>query len=123
VRHGLLGVGLIGAMVLAAPGEAPAATGQAVLTWTDNSSGTGQEDAFDIERKVGAGGTYAALATVGPNVVTYTDAALALGQTYCYRVKARNAAGSSAFSTEACVTVAAIPPAPGGLTVTVTIVP
>jgi len=69
------------------------------LTWDDNSQG---EDGFAIDRKIGAGGTYAEIATVPANVTTYVDYAVSRGVTYCYQVRAFNDAGSSAPSAEAC---------------------
>jgi endoglucanase len=67
------------------------------LAWQDNS---GNEDAFVIERKLGAGGTYAEVDTVGPNVTTYQDSGLDPETTYYYRVLARNEAGDSDPSNE-----------------------
>jgi len=112
---------------------APARAGQAHLTWTDNSSGTGQETAFDIERlsqavatpPAGAidcatvTGTWTALTSVGADVTTYDDPAAPDGAIVCYRVRARNAGGSSAYSNVSGKYVAAPPPpAPTNLTVT-----
>ena len=79
----------------------PASAAQNVLTWTDNSS---NEQTFKIERKAGAcagTGTFVALATVPVNTTTYTDTAVVVGNTYCYRVRAANASGVSAFSNTA----------------------
>ena len=73
--------------------------GQLSLDWTDMSGG---EDGFKIERKTGTDGTYGQIATVGTNVTSYSDPNLAGGTTYCYRVRAYNAAGDSAYSSEAC---------------------
>jgi len=79
------------------------------LSWSDNSQ---NEDGFDIERKTGTNGTFLALATVGANESSYTDANLSNGTTYCYRVRAFNEAGDSAYSNEACATTAASAPTP-----------
>lgn len=68
------------------------------LTWTDNSQG---ETGFEIERKTGASGTYAEIATVGANVTKYNDTGLNKKTTYYYRVRAYNAAGNSPYSNEA----------------------
>ena len=78
-----------------------ASTTQINLTWTDNSS---NETGFKIERKTGAGGTYAQIATVGASVTTYSNTGLAIGTNYFYRVRATNAAGDSAYSNEASAT-------------------
>ncbi|MGH7267065.1 MAG: hypothetical protein ACREMB_19770, partial [Candidatus Rokuibacteriota bacterium] len=43
---------------------------QLQLTWADNST---NEDGFKVERKVGTAGTFAQIATLGPNVTAYTD--------------------------------------------------
>jgi hypothetical protein len=77
------------------------------LTWVDNSSGTAK---FIIERRTGTTGTYARIATTAPGVTTYTDLAVAAGTTYCYRVKASNALGESAYSNEACKSAGAARP-------------
>jgi hypothetical protein len=75
------------------------------LAWTDNS---GNETGFKIQRKQGATGTYAQIATPGANVTTYTDndPALLDGTVYYYRVCATNTAGDSAYSNEASGTTA-----------------
>src|SRR5918996_6598545 len=74
------------------------------LTWNDNST---DEDGFYIERRVGTSGTYQQIAGVGRNVASYTDANLSNGTTYCYRVRAFNAVGNSAYSNENCATTPA----------------
>jgi hypothetical protein len=73
--------------------------GQLQLAWTDNAN---NEDGFKIERKTGTTGTYTQVATVGPNVTSHTDFSLADGATYCYRVRAFNSAGNSAYTLEGC---------------------
>ena len=57
------------------------------LTWTDHST---NETGFQIERKTGAGGTYALIVTTAANVTTYSNTGLADGTTYFYRVRAVN---------------------------------
>ena len=74
---------------------------QLMLTWTDNAT---NEDGFAVARKTGSTGTFAQIATVGPNLTSYADSAAAAVTTYCYRVAAFNIAGSSAYSSEACGT-------------------
>jgi Fibronectin type III domain. len=73
--------------------------GQLQLAWTDNAN---NEDGFKIERKTGTTGTYTQVATVGPNVTSYSDFSLADGATYCYRVRAFNSVGNSAYTLEEC---------------------
>ena len=100
--HALLRALPICVLVLTAvvwPVESNAA--QLTLTWTDNST---NEDGFAIERKTGSTGTFAQIGTVGPNVTSYTDTGATSAITYCYRVAAFNAAGNSAYSSEACGT-------------------
>jgi len=71
------------------------------LSWTDNAV---NETGFKIERKTGAGGTYAQIATVGANVTAYNNTGLTTGTQYFYRVRANNAIGDSAYSNEANAT-------------------
>ncbi len=75
------------------------------LSWTDNAS---NETGFRIERKKGAGGTYAEIATTGANVVTYSDSTCGSGTTYYYRVRAYNGSGNSGYSAEANATTVEI---------------
>lgn len=79
---------------------------QVNLTWNDNSN---NEDSFKIERKTGAGGSFAEITSVGANVTSYSNTGLTSGQTYYYRVRAYNAGGYSSYSPEANAT-------PGGTT-------
>jgi hypothetical protein len=71
------------------------------LAWRDNSA---DETGFKIERKTGATGTYAQIATVAANIVTYTNTGLTTKTTYYYRVRAYNATGNSPYSNEAHAT-------------------
>jgi hypothetical protein len=82
---------------------------QIALSWTDNST---SETEFRVERKTGAGGSYAQIAVVGANTTSYTDSGLGNGTTFFYRVRACNAAGCSAYSNEASATTAAAAIAP-----------
>jgi acid phosphatase type 7 len=98
----------------AAPGglTATAASSSAInLTWTDNSN---NETGFDIERSTD-NLNWAALTAVGSNVQSYGNTGLAASTTYYYRVRAKNSAGSSAWSN---VANAATLPA-GSTTVTI----
>ncbi len=85
----------------AAPDLVSAASLQ--LSWIDNSQ---NEDGFNVERKLGAGGAFSLVATTGPGATSYSDAGLADNTNYCYRVNAFNSAGSSAYTNEACATTA-----------------
>jgi endonuclease/exonuclease/phosphatase family metal-dependent hydrolase len=86
---------------------------QVDLSWTDNST---DEVTFRIERKTGAGGTYAEIGTTATNVATYSDVTVSPGTTYFYRVRARNANGDSAYAPEQSITtVAGLPAAPSNL--------
>lgn len=101
----------------AAPSNLAANAGsssQVTLAWTDNSD---DESSFKIERKTGATGTYAQLATVSANVTNYTDTGLSEATTYYYRMGATNSAGNSPYSSEANATT--FPTAPSGLIATV----
>jgi hypothetical protein len=68
------------------------------LTWGDGAS---NEDGFKIERKTGAGGVYAEIATVGANTTNYSNPGLTTNTQYFYRVRAYNISGHSAYSNEA----------------------
>ncbi|MDQ3061910.1 MAG: fibronectin type III domain-containing protein, partial [Acidobacteriota bacterium] len=94
------------AMTLPAPPTVPnAPTGfsaatisasQINLSWTDNAS---NEDGFKIERCSGAAcSNFAQVATVGANTTTFSSTGLAKNTTFCYRVRAYNTGGNSAYS-------------------------
>ena len=85
---------------------------QLTVTWTDAST---NEQGFKLERKTGTAGTYAQLATLPAGTTGYVDATVTAGTTYCYRARAYNAAGDSAYSNEDC----AIPASATLYTVTV----
>jgi predicted esterase len=71
------------------------------LTWTSNDANT---DGFDIQRAFGANGTFVlvkSIDTVIGSSNTYTDTALYANQQYIYRVRAKGAAGTSAYSANA----------------------
>lgn len=95
----------------ATPPAAPSgvtATRIAVFTarvnWNDNSS---NEDGFQIERQRRVGNQWAETTTVGSvgaNVTTFTNTVSVAGK-YRYRVRAFNAAGNSAWSNWAQVTL------------------
>lgn len=76
------------------------------LSWQDTSD---NEGAFDIERAIGGGG-FQPHATVAANVTTYSDTTDVTPETaYSYRVKARNAIGSSPYSNTAAVSTPSAP--------------
>jgi hypothetical protein len=102
------------ALTAANPPAAPSAltatavsTSQINLAWTDNSS---NETGFKIERKTGAGGTYAEIATVGANITSYNNTSLSSNTQYYYRVRATNASGDSAYTAEANATTFNVAP-------------
>lgn len=74
------------------------------LVWADNAS---DETGYKVERKTGAGGTYAQIGVVAANVTTYSDTALSDSTTYYYRVFATNGFGDS-YSNEAGATTPVI---------------
>src|SRR5256885_10173426 len=98
----------LGLAAVVSPVESNAA--QLTLTWTDHATG---EDGFKIERDAGPTGTFVRIATAGPNVTSYIDSGLVSATTYCYRVRAFNVTGDSAYSNQACGT----PPQTFGLAV------
>jgi hypothetical protein len=69
------------------------------LTWQDNSN---NEDNFAIERKTGTTGTFSQLILMPSNSTSYVDTSVTRGVTYCYRVRAFNTVGASAYTNEAC---------------------
>jgi subtilisin family serine protease len=76
------------------------------LSWSDNSYG---ETDFTIERKQGADGTYAVIATVGGDTTSHSDTGLSTSTTYYYRIKAHNSISNteSTYSSEASATTPA----------------
>lgn len=68
------------------------------LVWTDIAT---TEDGYKVERKTGAGGTYAVIATLGPNAYSHESTGLTAATLYYYRVFAYNIAGNSGNSNEA----------------------
>ena len=88
---------------------------QVLLTWNDRAS---NETGFQIERAID-GVTFTTIATVaaktGTGSVSYTDTTVVAGLTYTYRVAAFNAAGLSAYSNTATVSVPATPAPPSNV--------
>ena len=91
-------IGILGLLVALA---GPVSAASAVLTWTDNAT---NEANFNIQRGTAATvaqcstATFAPLITISANVVSFTDLTPVEGLTYCYRVRACNATGCSAYS-------------------------
>ena len=79
---------------------------QLTATWVDNSD---NEKDFKLERKTGTTGKYQLLASVPADTPFYVDTTVTAGTTYCYRVRAKNDAGESANSNEACAVAANTP--------------
>lgn len=112
-------LGSITMLVVVAPaapsglGASSVSTTGATLSWTDTDQ---LETGFVIERKTGAGGVWAQIATPAANSVTYSDSGLTAGTVYYYRIKAVNGAGDSAWSNEANAQTATIDLAKTGQT-------
>jgi hypothetical protein len=86
------------------------------LAWTDNSS---NENGFVVGRSTASGGPYTDVVTNSANVTAVNDSGLSANTTYYYVVRAYNAAGASANSTQASATTLPLPPAsPSGLAAT-----
>ena len=87
------------------------------LKWQDNAF---NETGFVVERKKGTG-DFVEYATVEADRTRFIDEYPPAGTQLCYRVRAVNGLGSSAYSNEACVNTHGWYPAkPGNLTATVT---
>ncbi|MCP4710646.1 MAG: choice-of-anchor D domain-containing protein, partial [Planctomycetes bacterium] len=85
------------------------------LTWIDNSN---NEEGFAIERQESTSRAFILIATVDPDLTTYEDENLVPGSEYCYRIRAFNANGNSAYSQVQCATTISNPPdAPTDLSV------
>lgn len=69
----------------------------ATLVWKDNST---DEDGFRIFRKLPADPDFVLIATTAANETKFVDATSVEGA--CYKLKAFNASGESAFSNTAC---------------------
>jgi len=95
----------------------PVSGSQINLVWKDN---TVNETGFKMERKIGATGTYAEIATIPLNVTSFSDNGMIAGPLYCYRLRAVNASNVSCYSNEGCATLISGPPpnAPSNLTAT-----
>ena len=76
-------------------------TSQINLTWSDQST---NETSFTLERATASGGPWSTATSTMASVQAYSDTGRAAGTTYYYRVRAVNAAGSSAYSNTANAT-------------------
>ena len=79
------------------------------LEWQDNAS---NESGFEIERS-DAGSAFAPLTTVPANTQAYNNTGLTAETEYCYRVRATNAFGDSAYVGPVCETTGASTPTTG----------
>jgi hypothetical protein len=82
-----------------------AGLGIATLIWTDDSS---NETGFQIEQGTD-GISFPVVKTVAAGITSYTVAGLSAGTKYYFRVRAYNAAGSSAYSPTASATPTGAP--------------
>jgi hypothetical protein len=73
-----------------------------LLTWTDNAA---DEAGFELERSLD-GAAWTPIATPAANAVAHDDGGLSPSTTYRYRLRATNAAGSSAWTSAATATTA-----------------
>ena len=80
--------------------HAEATAWQLTATWVQNTADV--ISGISLERATGPSGTYAQVATTAPGTSTYTDSGVTAGTTYCYRTRAFNSAGYSAYSNVAC---------------------
>lgn len=91
------------------------------LSWKDNAT---NETGYKIERKTGAGGTWAQVGTAGANATSFSSTGLSASTQYFFRVRANNGTGDSGYSNEANATTQApppaLPPAPTNLSATAT---
>lgn len=103
VAAGRVWIGLVIVLALARAAEAGAVS----ISWADNAV---DEDGFHVERRAESGGPFELVAVTGANVVVHLDTSVpALGR-YCYRVRAFNAAGPSAYTNVSCATAVATTP-------------
>ncbi len=84
--------------------------GRLVLQWQDQAT---DEAGFQVERAHGITGTaWSLLATLPPNTTQYTDTPGLLGESFWYRVRAYNAQGNSAYTSDSFnSTIATVPSA------------
>jgi hypothetical protein len=76
------------------------------LVWNDNAN---NETGYVVERKTGANGTWAVIASLPQDSTSYPDTTVAAASSYVYRVHATGAGGDSANSNEASVQTPGLP--------------
>ncbi len=67
------------------------------LSWTDNSA---NETGYQVERSLTTGTGFSTIASIAVNSNSYSDTGLSNTTKYYYRIKAFNATGASAYSSE-----------------------
>ena len=98
-------------------GTTPSGAGQLRLTWTDNAD---NENEFRVERcrVTATSGNpchhFRPIATLeaaesSGDQATWVNNRINVGRTFCYRVRAFNSSGASAYSNIACARVPALP--------------
>jgi hypothetical protein len=97
--------------LLATPANADAVAASSTLiniSWTDMSA---LETGYRVERKIGAGGTYVAIATLPANTGSYTDNSASAGTFFSYRIQALDnvTPTQSAYSNETSLTTPGSP--------------
>ncbi|MBI4634892.1 MAG: SBBP repeat-containing protein, partial [Candidatus Rokubacteria bacterium] len=81
-----------------------ASPSQVDLAWSHDGS---DETGFELERDTDQSGIFDVVGTVGADVLAFQDTSVQVNRSYTYQVKALGAAGDSAFSPSATVTVRA----------------
>jgi len=71
------------------------------LAWTNNEDSDQPYDSVLVYRSVD-GGSYSLKATLSGTVESYSDTSTSANHKYCYKVKARNSAGDSSYSSSDC---------------------
>ena len=89
-----------------------AASWSVAATLTVSWSPPAPVDVILVERGPGQSGPFSQIAQTGAGAVSWSDGTVNTGTTYCYRVRARNAAGTSGYSPVACGSVSAPAPPP-----------
>lgn len=87
----------------------PATTSSLHISWPNIAGNTG----YLLERKAGAGGTYAAVATLAANTYAYDDTGLSRATTYYYRLSVQSSAGWSLPSADSAPAYTAPNPVTG----------
>src|ERR1019366_6323494 len=84
------------------------------LTWTNNSPTAAAMLVENSTNNV----TFTQIASLAGNAAAYSNTGLTAGTLYYYRVRAQNAAGTSAYSNTASATALSLPAAPSALAAT-----